>query len=151
MYHSCIFLKLKEFWVRQSHLNLCQYNFPTATARTKILVGNISAKSTTSKWRLCRVSSGWRKLPIDDFVNRRFRKWWTNSYELGGQHTKWIMSRSAIFKIPDWSTVNLYASRGLVRHLRNRQLCVSSFDISHLTQSVSLSLSLSLLKHWVSQ
>ena len=44
--------------------------------------------------------------------NRRFCNWRTNSYGLGGQHTKWIMSRSAIFKMADRSTINLYASGG---------------------------------------
>ena len=44
--------------------------------------------------------------------NRQFRKWRTSSYRLGGQHTKWIMGRSAIFKMADRSTINLYASGG---------------------------------------
>ena len=33
--------------------------------------------------------------------NRQFRKWRSSSYGLGGQHTKWIRSRSAIFKMAD--------------------------------------------------
>ena len=45
-------------------------------------------------------------------LNRRFRKWRMSSYRLGGQHTKWIMSQSAIFKMADRSTINLYASGG---------------------------------------
>ena len=63
-----------------------------------------------------------KKVTIDDFVNgAQARTEWGG----GGQHTKWIMSRSAIFKMADRSTINLYTSGGLVRHLRNRLLSLN--------------------------
>ena len=43
---------------------------------------------------------------------RRFRKWRTISYGLGGQHTKWIMSLSAIFEMAGRSAINLYMQVG---------------------------------------
>ena len=67
-------------------------------------------------------------------VYRRFRKWRTSSYGLGGgggggqQHTKWIMGWSAIFKMADRSM--MYASgacppftKSSIAHLK---LCLKS-------------------------
>ena len=58
--------------------------------------------------------------PIDDFVN-------------GGRSRtdsgfKLIVGRSAIFKMADRSTTNLYAGGGLIRHLRNRLFPSCSFS-----------------------
>ena len=41
---------------------------------------------------------------------------------MGRQAYKLIFGRSAIFKMADRSTINLYAGGGLVRHLQNHLL-----------------------------
>ena len=69
----------------------------------------------------------------------------------GGAAYKWIMGRSAIFKMADQSTINLYAGGGLVQHLLNRLLwhrgitghicsgCATDTDLESLAEFAQIS------------
>ena len=71
---------------------------------------------------------------------RWFRKWWTNPYGLGGQHTNWSWADPPFLK---WQTdprsicmlvVVVGGPPGLVRHLRNPLLLWQTYKQKHLAQ-----------------